>query len=470
MKQIADFSFRHWKWIIGLSALLTLVSVYFVVQIRVDNSIETLSIDNDPKLLLLQQSEKTFGGNEFVVISFKGDDIFSTRVLSMINAITTDIEKIENVESVLSLTNAVIAKKDESGFGMDRLISEKAIEGKDSQAIKQNVISQRLYEKFLYSSDGNATSIIAWLVPLGKDDAARWRVVNAITDVLKTHKDDRKFYLYGLPVYQEIIYKIMIQDQIVLPMILSALMGLLLLLIFRNIWLVILPFGLIGITCLWTMGVFVMMGNTLDVVTFIITCVVLIVCLCDAIHILSEYRDTSQEGTSRIDHLKTVIARIGPPIMLTSLTTAVGFCSLAASGIRCTRNFGLYTGLGVVLALVVSLTLIPLAMSVLPIKTEGRQKNDRGLMAIEALLVRLAEWILNHKRRVSVATILVLVFCVTGALKLDANMKIFGLLKERHVRSIAEAQAFIDVALGGSAEFDVLLKDNCITTEIKRLK
>ena len=376
MKQIVEFAFNHRKLIFGISVLLSLVSLYFFVQIRIDNSIETLSIDDDPTLLLLQQGEKTFGGNEFVVISFKGDDIFSPQVLSMIDGMTKDIERIENVESVLSLTNAEVAKDDEKGLGTSLLIPEDDMDHGEANTLKQKAISNRMYEKLLYSKDGNATSIIAWIVPLGSDDAARWRLVNAIKEVLNTHKDGRQFYLYGLPVYQQVLYKISIEDQLVLPSILSFIVGCILLVIFRDIRLVIVPFIVIGMSTLWSMGFFTMEGNTLDVVTFVVPSVLLIVCLCDAVHIISEYRETVTQGADRVELLKAIIARIGMPIMLTSLTTAVGFFSLATSHIRSIRNFGLYTGLGVIFAFFVSVALLPLVMALIPIK-KNRKNDDR---------------------------------------------------------------------------------------------
>ena len=459
MKPIVDFSFKYWKWIAGVSALLTLICLYMVFQIKVDNSTETLSVDDDPKLLLLRELEEKFGGNEFIVVSFKGDDIFSPSVISMIDAITTNMEKIENVESVLSLTNSVVAQKDETGFGMDALVPEGDRSRIDMQALKEKVMSHQIYEKLIYSSQGNATSIIAWLVPLGNDDAARWRVMKAIKNVVNTHKDDRQFYLYGMPVYQEFLYRIMIQDQLVLPVVISVLMGCILYFVFRDIRLILLPFIVIDLSVLWSMGLFTMAGNTLDVVTFIIPSILLIVCLCVSVHILSEYRETCGQGEDRVGLVKAAVSRIGVPVMLTSLTTALGFFSLATSCIKSIRHLGVYTGLGVIFAFLASMLLLPLIMALLPVKKE-RKKEDRMLDVFEAYLVRLARWLIRYKGRVMVATILFLSICMAGALKLKPNMVILGMMKKSVAKDIIAAQHFVDVEMAGSCEFNVLVKSD----------
>ena len=459
MKSVVNFAFRHWKWVIALTGILSVISLYFLAQIRIDNSIETLSIDDDPKLALLQQAENTFGGNEFVAISFKGDDIFSPRVLAMIQAITSDIQKIDNVEFVLSLTNAEIAKNDQEGLGTTPLIPKNHNVEEEANDLREAVIANRMYEKLLYSDDGNATSIIAWLVPLGNDDVARWRVVNTIKEVLATHKDDRQFHLYGFPITTEILYRVTLEDQLVLPIILSVLIGIILFLIFRDIRMVILPFIVIDITCLWVMGFFSMEGNTLDIVTFIIPSVLMIVCLCDAVHIMSEYCNKDIHAADRVAALKEIIAHIGIPILLTSLTTVVGFFSLATSNIRSIRNFGMYTGLGVTFAFFVSVALLPLLMAIIPVK-KGEKKENPIWSMLDGILSRLGQWIPKRKKSLIVVTIILMGVCVTGIMKIESKMVILGMLKKSVGREITAAHHFVDVEMAGSAEFNVLFQSD----------
>ncbi|MDY6933961.1 MAG: MMPL family transporter [Spirochaetota bacterium] len=330
MNKLIEFTFKYWKWILGINVLLTLILGYFILGIKVDNSIETMSVDGDPELLLLQKTEKEYGGNEFVVVSFKGDDIFTTPVLAMIERITTRIEDVKNVERVLSLTNSSTIEGDSEGFGVYPLLKESSLQLKKPEELRKEVINNRIYKRWLYSEDGKSTSIIAWIVPMGKDDAARWRVVDAIKNIIDEEKDNRKFYLYGMPVYQKAIMDAMIRDQFHLTPIVPFLMGLLLFFFFRDIKLLTIPFILIGICALWAFGLLTLSSNTLNYVTNILPIVLLIVCICDSVHIMTHYKEINKDYIHRKDALKDVIIRIGIPIMLTSITTGVGFFSLGA--------------------------------------------------------------------------------------------------------------------------------------------
>ncbi len=294
MKKFIEFTFNYWKWVIGVVVLLTIICGYFFLKVKVDNAIETLTVDSDPSLITLQRMEHEFGSDEFIVISFKGNDIFTPKVLNMINRITENIENVKNVEKVLSLTNAFSVKSEPGTLGTSPLIPENYLHKNNAEELKKRVLKDKMYSRILFFDDGQATSIIAWMLPLGNDDSKRWDVVTAIKKIIQeeSETENRKFYFYGMPVYQKKIMDVMIRDQLTLPVILSLIVGLLLFIFFNDIKMVILPFLLIGLTGIWALGLLVAFGSTLNYVTFIIPIVVLIVCLCDSVHIISQYKES----------------------------------------------------------------------------------------------------------------------------------------------------------------------------------
>lgn len=455
MKNVIDFAFTHWKWVVAASFIFTAVSTYCLLGIKIDNSIETLTIDNNPQLILLQQMEEEYGGNEFVVIAFKGEDIFSPKILTMIDGITREIENIKNIEKVLSLTNAYTIKGHSDELGTYPIIPEDDLQIADMEKLKKQVISNRMYRKWLYSEDGNATAIIAWITPMGNDDAARWRVVNEIQNVIDKKKDDRKFHIYGMPVYQKLIFDAMLSDQFILTAVLSALIMILLFYIFRDIYLVFMPFILISITGIWALGLLVISGSTLNFATFIIPIVVLIVCLCDSVHIMSQFKEAEKGHTTRKDLLKNIVIQIAPPIMLTSITTAVGFFSLGTSGIKPVRDFGIFTGLGVLFALGVSITLLPMIMSVSKLKEETSREN-RSFVMMERILARIGNWIPDNKGVVLIFSIIAITIAIFGITGIEARQDIIDTLKEN--TALDEARKFIDKDMAGSCEFNIPFK------------
>lgn len=68
------------------------------------------------------------------------------------------------------------------------------------------------------------------------------------------------------------------------------------------------------------------------------------------------------------------------PILLTSVTTAIGFMSLNFSDAPPFRDLGNIVALGVMLAFVLSVTLLPALMTILPVRIKARDELDNSFM------------------------------------------------------------------------------------------
>ena len=82
--------------------------------------------------------------------------------------------------------------------------------------------------------------------------------------------------------------------------------------------------------------------------------------LTDAVHLMSEIRNQRATGLESRQASRRGVARVGMACFLTSLTTAVGFASLAWAHHEIVREFGRCCVLGVSLQFVSVLTVVPL--------------------------------------------------------------------------------------------------------------
>ena len=97
----------------------------------------------------------------------------------------------------------------------------------------------------------------------------------------------------------------------------------------------------------------------------------------DGIHILSRYYEHVLEHPDAAPNeaVLTAMGEMWQPVVFTSLTTAAGFLSFLTATILPIRYFGIFTSVGVIAAMVFSITLFPALLSLLPVKV------SRGLQA-----------------------------------------------------------------------------------------
>ncbi|MGM0461546.1 MAG: efflux RND transporter permease subunit [Fibrobacterota bacterium] len=136
---------------------------------------------------------------------------------------------------------------------------------------------------------------------------------------------------------------------------------LLLYIVFRRKLYVFLSLLVISIAVIWTFGFMGWTGTPLSVVTSVIPIILFPIGVADSIHLLKTFsRLRWRERMPFEKALEETYRELLRPIILTSITTFIGFSSFIFSDISWTRTFGIFTGLGVMLALIFSLLLLPI--------------------------------------------------------------------------------------------------------------
>ena len=117
----------------------------------------------------------------------------------------------------------------------------------------------------------------------------------------------------------------------------------------------------------------------------------------DSVHILSAAQRAMARGLPKRDALVESLGLNTVPVMLTGATTAVGFLSMNFSEVPPFRDLGNMTAIGILAACVLSLTVLPALLLLLPFGV-GHQPEETGRRA--ALLARLGRIITDRHRLV----------------------------------------------------------------------
>ena len=119
------------------------------------------------------------------------------------------------------------------------------------------------------------------------------------------------------------------------------------------------------IVLIWTFGAMGWFGAPIALVTTILPVVLMAMCISDEIHLLERLTSHWQEPDMR-QRVQLALAEVTRPIILTSLTTAAGFLSFSSTSIAPLREFGLFAAFGILAAMLLTFTLIPALIVLLP--------------------------------------------------------------------------------------------------------
>lgn len=175
-----------------------------------------------------------------------------------------------------------------------------------------------------------------------------------------------------------------------------------------------------------------------------------------AIQAVSHYREQRVAGESVETAVRVGLRNVTLPLVLAAVTTIVSLLAGLFSPIDMVGDFGIVGGLGVGLALIVMLTLLPAGRTILDRRREarGKLKPPRPIATALPGVERLAAWLGRSVTRRPAPYIIVVVVVTVGlgyaATGLDSEYSIRDLLPRGG--TVLTDLNTLDTAVGGSTE------------------
>ncbi|ALD20844.1 efflux RND transporter permease subunit [Hymenobacter sp. DG25A] len=402
-------------------SLLTALAVFFVAQLRFNYNFNDFYPAGDPDLdYYLKYSQRFGNDNDYVLLGLEapaGQTVFDARFLTKVDTLTRFIQArrhVTHVSSPTTLTNPVV-----EGLGVFNIPylhpQEPGRRAQDSTLLYQTpgIVGN------LISRDARALTILFQTSPnLSKPPgdsllaAVRW-------ELQRQGFADSQVHLAGKMVAQSVFVD-RLQNELMVFMSLSVLLVTgLLWLTFRTWWGVVLPLVVVLGAILWGLGLMSACGISIDLMTALLPVMLFVVGMSDTIHIITRYVTELGYGASKRDSLLIALKESGFGSGLSALTTSIGFFTLMTSTIRPIYNFGLFTGISVLLTFVLSFTLLP-AMLVLLGKPQLRVPRQEG-HSWDGVLGRLFRTVLARRHWVVAISALVLLGSVASASRIRIN-------------------------------------------------
>lgn len=105
-----------------------------------------------------------------------------------------------------------------------------------------------------------------------------------------------------------------------------------------------------------------------------------------AIHLSLRYRELVAEGRSHAAALKKAAGDVGASLVLCTITTSVGFYSFIPTAYSGVSELGIISGTGIFISLIVSLTLLPALITLMPLSPETTKPKVRRVRLPEVLI------------------------------------------------------------------------------------
>ena len=356
----------HPWWVIGVMLALTVAFAVPISRLQVNVDFRTYVDQNDPAYLLLNQAESRYGSQSLMMIAvIHPQGIFNPGTLAKIEALETRLAQIPGIDEVRGpLGQDVIISTDTAlEVGPAAPDGQAPTAPDEVEAYRQRLMGIESMVGLLVSEQENAAAILLQLATDG-DDTAVAEQVRAAVEELGTPPE--RFVISGEPYRELTLTESIIEDlRITIPIIL-AVMAVVLLASFRTLRGVWIPLLIVGLAVIWLFGLMSLSGAPATVISFVLPVLLLAIGIAYGIHVLNRFNEEITSGQPKREALIAAMSGISVAVLMAGLTTVGGFLSLLTAYLPALASAGLWAAVGIVIAMVLSLVLIPAILSALP--------------------------------------------------------------------------------------------------------
>lgn len=453
----ANFIMNHPRLLVGVFLCMTVVFGYYLTKLEIDTSIEYLLMEDDPVFQHLDRAQKEFGISEFQAIFFEVPDAFDPSTLELVDRITRRLGEVAHVEKVISLTNVIEVNGDEEGLVIKSLIDHLPLTAEEAARIRERALRNHFLVDNLVSADGKVVAVNAKLTPQHevKDPLYFVETMKEIRSALEEVAPGVKFRHAGVATVVESTMNAVMDDNRTFVGLTFILIVLTLYLVFRSMPGIYIPLSVVVLSLVWTVGFFSLMGRKLGPTTEVIPILIMIYCLSDTIHLLSRYSEENRSQPGKKDVLAVTLHHLLLACFLTSITTAVGFLSLATSKLRPVTELGLYTSAGIIFAYFIAVV-IPSVFLLYRKKPWGAPRRERNRKFIQKVLVKIGGINERFPRALIVVMGVAVAGSIWGVFRIQVETTILHLFPQEG--DLRQDYHFVDTRLSGVTLLQVVVR------------
>lgn len=451
------------KKLLGLSwlviLLIAVLTSVFVLAMKSNTRMET-DLDEympqkHPAFVYSNEAEDLFGIKDGVIVAIENTaGIYNEGTLQKVKDLTKEIQSMEGIEKsdVTSLYTADNIVGTEYGMEVNAFYKRVPTSDEKLQQLRDDVRSNDMIYGRLVSLDENVTIIIAEI----DDSTFTDEFYNQILELGESYEGPETIYVAGSPIVEGELGKLAPKDMERMAPIVSLIIVIVLLLILRSFKGTVLNLLVVMLSTVWTFGLMALLDIPIFSVSTMIPVMLIAIGVAYGIHLFShlELYLKKNPGATKREAIENMMKHMWKPVLMTAVTTAVGFTSLVTSEVYPVKYFGLFTAFGVMSALLFSLVLIPAGLMIVGLPKPKQFKTKKSSSGNFAF--KFADMIAKKKSLTIFIAAIVIAVSLFGISRVWINSSFLANFEKDS--DIVRTDRFINENFAGTSSFNVVLE------------
>ncbi len=494
--------------------IIVLVSVWMFFNLnnlRWETDARVYMPSGHPAIKYDEKIEELFGVRDALIVVIKNDSgIYNPETLERVERLTAKISKLDPIVAnrdldVVSLSTATVFSGNDTELVTERVMPKPPATMEDLENLRRAVVKNSdILIGNVVSADEKVTVIRAkvkegavaryqayWQIRAliqqeqgqGGDNWRQWWGGGSETwsneesqpeiskrndgnwgesDVSITNGDE--LLIAGRPAIEVTSGLNAISDiKTMLPM-LAGVMAVILLVIFKTGRGVFIPLIVMSLSVIWTLGVMAAFDVPMYTISTMLPVVLVAVGIADSVHLLNRYYTNvlESEQPESANVVYQTLTTLGPPLLITTVTTGIGFLALLFAEMPPFKVFGIFTLIGVLISWLLTVALAGALLTIMKPKVGGYLAKRRALRVYEAqdklsyVLARLGSGLLAWPVASTMAITGLLLIGAWGATSVTVNSSWMSDFKKES--EVSQATEILNTHMSGATVLNVVVE------------
>lgn len=413
-----------YRWLMVISLLLfAALSASGMRLLSFSNDSRMFFSKENPQLQALEALERTYTKVEniyYILIPDSGN-VFERPTLEALEFLTEEAWKIPFSSRVDSLSNYQHTQAVADDLLVENLIQDAhTLNEQQIAEIKKIATTEPMLVHSLVDAKGSITAINVNII---KPDDKSYDIKEINSAALQLQeRTQEKFPFLKVYVTGGVMIDIAFGEAPARDMsnLVPLMFGFLLFLIFialRSVFATIATLTVIVLATITGMGLAGWLGILLTPASANAPVIILTLAVADSIHILVTAFYQMRIGTDKIAAIQDSIRTNFQPVLITSVSTAIGFLTMNFSDAPPFRDLGNIVAMGVIAAFVYSVFFMPALMAILPVQVKKQRRNPTK----QDPFTSLADFVLKYRNPIFWSILAMIFLTSSGISKIRLN-------------------------------------------------
>ena len=361
-----------------------------------------------------------------LLIAVKDSTIFNEKKFQAWNLLNTKLSELNEIDYTVGTSNLknIIKNIKEEKFEVNQILKKKNLSKDDINKFKKKLFLELpFYRNLIYSKSNKTLRSLIYMDPsLVNTKQRKVFITDVFLPLIVSFEKENNLDLKvsGMPYVRTLNAQNIVDEISIFVLSAMGITSLIFFLFFRSIRATLISLLVVIIGVMWSFGVLGFLGYEITVITALIPPLIIVIGIPNCIFLINKYQQEVANHGNQIKSLQRVIVKIGNATLMTNLTTACGFATFILTNSKILKEFGIVASINIFGIFLLSLFLIPIIYSFLPIPNSKHLKHLKN-----KTIDNFVKWMENNVRHnrinVYIISLLGLVFGIIGIYQIEIS-------------------------------------------------